>query len=56
MKYHDGLLELEISAESGLYIKELIHGDFGRTSPNLKDVVGCNVDVVELDVIGVDDE
>jgi tRNA pseudouridine synthase 10 len=47
---------LEIKGESGIYIKELIHGDSGRTSPNLSDELGTSCEVIELDVIKIHDD
>jgi len=47
---------LVIKAESGTYIKELITGDNGRTTPSLAGLAGENVEVVKLDVIGIGDE
>ncbi|KAG9509551.1 putative tRNA pseudouridine synthase Pus10, partial [Fragariocoptes setiger] len=41
-------------AESGTYIKEFVHGDFGRTTPNLAILLGdCETDIMELDVLEV---
>ena len=37
--------------EAGTYIKELVHGDFGRTRPSLSSILGCNIDILALDVI-----
>lgn len=45
-----------VEAESGTYIKELMHGDQGRTRPNVADLVGVPCEVVELDVIGIGDK
>ncbi len=45
---------LEIRAESGLYIKELVSGDDGRTNPSLSDIIGTNARVEKLDVIKVE--
>lgn len=42
-----------IRCESGLYVKELISGDEERTKPNLSELLGTEVRVKELDVIGV---
>ncbi|CDW52446.1 hypothetical protein TTRE_0000070701 [Trichuris trichiura] len=39
-----------ITTEAGTYIKEFVHGDFGRTLPNISDFLGIAVDLVELDV------
>lgn len=32
------------------YIKEFVHGDFGRTKPNLCDLMKTDADILELDV------
>jgi len=42
---------LRFDCECGTYIKELITGDFGRTRPNLSDLLGVKSSVKELDVI-----
>ncbi|MCD6370177.1 MAG: tRNA pseudouridine(54/55) synthase Pus10 [Thermoplasmata archaeon] len=44
---------IEILAESGAYIKELMHGDEGRTMPNLAEKLGKEVKVKWLDVIEI---
>lgn len=44
---------IEIESEGGLYIKELISGDEGRTQPSLSEALGVQAEVVELDVIGI---
>ncbi|MGA9098432.1 MAG: tRNA pseudouridine(54/55) synthase Pus10, partial [Methanotrichaceae archaeon] len=45
-----------IRGDSGLYIKELISGDGGRTCPNLADGLRVDAVVVELDVVNVGGE
>ncbi len=45
-----------VEADSGTYIKELMHGDGGRTKPNVADVVGVPCEVVSLDVIWIGDQ
>ncbi len=45
-----------IEAESGLYIKELINGDEGRTKPSLSEILNLRCDVERLDVIEVKDD
>jgi tRNA pseudouridine synthase 10 len=45
-----------IRADGGLYIKELISGDGGRTKPSLADILGIGAVVSELDVIDVGGE
>ena len=32
------------------YIKEFVHGDFGRTKPNMTELTGVECDILELDV------
>ena len=44
---------IEITAEGGLYIKELVSGDEGRTRPSLSELLGVPARVVELDVLDV---
>ena len=44
---------LAIKAEAGTYIKELIHGDGGRTQPSLSSLYGEELKVLELDVIWI---
>ncbi len=45
--------DLILRGEGGLYIKELISGDEGRTVPSLTGRLGVVSRVVELDVIDV---
>ncbi|NOY11010.1 MAG: tRNA pseudouridine(54/55) synthase Pus10 [Archaeoglobi archaeon] len=44
---------VEIHAESGLYIKELVSGDEGRTRPSLSEILGVRCVVEKLDVLEV---
>ncbi len=46
-------LVLEVRGQAGLYIKELISGDGGRTQPNVAGLLGTAAECVELDVVGV---
>ncbi|MCD6482659.1 MAG: tRNA pseudouridine(54/55) synthase Pus10 [Candidatus Aenigmarchaeota archaeon] len=46
-------IELTIKAEAGLYIKELIHGDNGRTKPNIAELIKNKVKSIKLDVIKI---
>jgi tRNA pseudouridine synthase 10 len=46
----------KITGESGLYIKELIHGDEGRTTPSIADHLGISIEVKNLDVIYIHDK
>jgi len=47
---------IEVRGEGGLYIKELLHGDGGRTEPSLAGQLGVGVAVTELDVTAVEAE
>jgi len=49
-------MECVIVAEGGLYIKELVSGDEGRTTPSMSEITGSRMECVELDVIGVKHE
>ncbi|MFA5771624.1 MAG: tRNA pseudouridine(54/55) synthase Pus10 [Thermoplasmata archaeon] len=53
---HDKTALLRIRSEGGTYIKELIHGDDGRTQPNLSEILGTKCTVKELDVIKIHDQ
>ncbi|MEM5794477.1 MAG: tRNA pseudouridine(54/55) synthase Pus10 [Candidatus Aenigmatarchaeota archaeon] len=46
-------LLLRIKAEAGLYIKELITGDEGRTKPSVQEILGNKVKKINLDVIKI---
>lgn len=50
------LARINIRGDSGLYIKELISGDGGRTRPNLAEILRVDAIVEELDVIDVGGE
>ena len=50
----DGKFILEILGEAGLYIKELISGDQGRTIPSLAEILQRSVHVTSLDVVQVE--
>jgi len=52
-RHEQEVSELVLRCESGTYVKELIHGDDGRTKPNLAELLGVDCDVEELDVLKV---
>ncbi|HID71604.1 MAG TPA: tRNA pseudouridine(54/55) synthase Pus10, partial [Thermoplasmata archaeon] len=52
----DHTLEIEVKGESGLYIKELVHGDGGRTKPSLSELLENECEVETLDVIWIYDQ
>jgi len=45
--------EMRIKCQGGLYIKELVHGDQGRTKPSVSEILGTAAVPSELDVLGV---
>jgi len=47
-------LRLKLVTQAGTYIKEFIHGDLGRTVPNLGTLLNCEADILQLDVIDID--
>jgi len=49
----EGRYLIEVLGDAGLYIKELISGDEGRTKPNLSELLNARAEVVTLDVIEV---
>ncbi len=46
-------MQFKVRAESGLYIKELITGDEGRTQPNVSELINNKVKKLSLDVIKI---
>lgn len=43
-----------LSTQAGTYVKEFVHGDFGRTKPNLRLMMKQDVDILCLDVLNVE--
>jgi tRNA pseudouridine synthase 10 len=53
----DNLLYLDLVTQAGTYIKEFVHGDLGRTNPNLSSLLSWDnfeCDIILLDVMHVD--
>lgn len=48
------LLVLDIITQAGTYIKELVHGEFGRTRPSISELIGQPVDIMALDVMAIE--
>lgn len=44
---------LDLTTAAGTYVKEFVHGDSGRTLPNVGQLLGCRADILQLDVLGV---
>jgi tRNA pseudouridine synthase 10 len=51
--YSENTAVLIIDCEGGLYVKELVSGDGGRTAPSVASLTGSEVKVKELEVIKV---
>ena len=49
-------LRLVVRGESGLYIKELVHGDEGRTKPSIAELLNNKVKKIVLDVLKIHKE
>jgi len=47
-------IEITVTAESGLYIKELISGDEGRTEPSVSKLLGQKAVCKQLDVVKIE--
>ena len=45
--------EMKISCQGGLYVKELVSGDEGRTTPNVSDLLGNRAKPLKLDVLNI---
>lgn len=52
----DYSFSMKIKTEGGLYIKELISGDEGRSQPNVSEILGVNAICEQLDVIEVSEK
>lgn len=53
---NDNTFNMRIKTEGGLYIKELISGDGGRSNPNVSEILGVNAACAQLDVIEVSEK
>jgi tRNA pseudouridine synthase 10 len=49
----DHYFRLHLSTSAGTYVKEFVHGDLGRTVPNIGTLLGCSTDILELDCEGI---
>lgn len=48
------MIVLDVTTEAGTYIKELVHGELGRTSPSIRSIIDQWIDIVALDVMRID--
>ncbi|KDO35186.1 hypothetical protein SPRG_00032 [Saprolegnia parasitica CBS 223.65] len=47
---NDHYMLLRLTTSAGTYVKEFVHGDLGRTYPNVASLLGCDADILQLDV------
>lgn len=45
--------EMQVRCEGGLYVKELVTGDDGRTSPSVSEILGQRAKPIKLDVLNI---
>ncbi|MEM2466292.1 MAG: tRNA pseudouridine(54/55) synthase Pus10, partial [Candidatus Bathyarchaeia archaeon] len=45
--------ELKVRCQGGLYVKELVTGDEGRTTPSVSEILGNKAKPIRLDVLKV---
>lgn len=48
------LIALDIVTQAGTYVKELVHGEFGRTEPSIASIIKKDIDIASLDVMNID--
>ncbi len=53
--FDEDIAILKIHCDGGLYVKELITGDEGRTRPSIAELTGSEAKVIELEVIKICD-
>ncbi len=41
---------VRLTTSAGTYVKEFVHGDLGRTQPNVGSILDCDADILQLDV------
>ena len=47
---------LDLVTSAGTYVKEFVHGDFGRTEPSVSSIMGFQCDILQLDVMKLYDD
>lgn len=48
------LIVLDIVTQAGTYVKELVHGEFGRTAPSIAKIINMEIDIAFLDVMNIE--
>ena len=52
-QYKEGYLKAKFKVQGGTYIKELISGDEGRTTPSIAEILGIDCKCTELNVTAI---
>ena len=47
------MFRMNVETSAGTYVKEFVHGDFNRTKPCLRSLLGVDTDILALDVMEV---
>ena len=50
---NEHFIKLDVMASAGTYIKEFVHSDLGRTTPSVVSLLGCDCDILQLDVTNI---
>ena len=53
-KIGEKMIQIDVKAEAGTYIKEMISSDEGNTEPSVAGILGCEAECVELDVTWIE--
>jgi tRNA pseudouridine synthase 10 len=53
-RLENNLYEASITCSGGLYVKELFHGDEGRTVPSVAGLLNTKIKIVEMEVTGIE--
>lgn len=54
-KISENEVEFIVECQGGFYVKEFVHGDQGRTEPNIAEILDNNVVKIELDVLDIEE-
>ncbi|MHA1594997.1 MAG: tRNA pseudouridine(54/55) synthase Pus10 [Candidatus Baldrarchaeia archaeon] len=55
-KITNDTFELLITCQAGLFVREFVEGDYGRTSPSISELLGVGCECLEVDILGVEFE
>lgn len=53
---NDHFFIMRLVTSAGTYVKEFVHGDLGRTVPNVATMINCQTDILQLDVTWLYDD